>query len=220
MAPASGDSLLLLMDTCGERGSIALTQGEMVLHQVSLPERTASAAILPAVREVLRSAGVNLHDLAGIGVVSGPGSFTGLRVGLAVAKGLCEAASLRLAAVSRLAVLAHASGVKNGLAVLHAGRGQMYVGEIVEGVCASERLMEASRFEEVASDRVIAYAEASLLPSLQSASAAVLHVPLEARHALPLVQRCLEHGGSALAEVDANYVRDEGAIHARPRAQA
>src|SRR5438094_5441965 len=80
---------LLLIDTCGEHGSLALFRGEALASEVFLPERTASAGLLGAIREVLGAGGLRLRDLAGVGVVNGPGSFTGLRVGLAVVQGLC-----------------------------------------------------------------------------------------------------------------------------------
>ncbi len=84
--------------------------------------------------------GGSLAELDAVGVVGGPGSFTGVRSGMAVAKGFCEAAALRLAVVSRLEVLADAAALKDGLAVLDAGRGELYVRDAGSGrewVCAS-----------------------------------------------------------------------------------
>ena len=206
---------LLVMDTCGERGSVALFRGEQLLAEEILPERTASAALLGALRAVLAIAGVPIGDLAGVGVVNGPGSFTGVRVGLAVAKGLCEARGVALAAVSRLAVLAEAGRLQEGYAVLRAGRDQLYVRAVGGGPgdgLAWERLMSVTDFLAAAGSADVVYAEAEVGPMLGGCSGARL-VVITAGDAVGLVRECLCHGGSDLAAVDANYVRDEGAIY-------
>ncbi len=76
-------------------------------------------------------------------VVNGPGSFTGIRVGLSTAKGLAEAAGIPLIAVSRLALLANASGLPHVLAAVDAGRGEYYVGEYRNGENLGEVLLSA-----------------------------------------------------------------------------
>lgn len=102
--------LLLAIDTCGPSGSVALarTDGPAVelLGQRQLEGRSYSSTLIAAVGELLQTASVQLADLAAIIVVNGPGSFTGVRVGLAAVKGLAEAAHLPVVAVSRLEVLA------------------------------------------------------------------------------------------------------------------
>ena len=119
---------LLLLDTCGDNASLALAEAGRVLRERTLPPRAASAQLIAAIREELSTLGWPLASLHAVGVVSGPGSFTGVRVGLAAAKGLCEVGGLRMAAVSRLAVLLDAAGGHTSdLAVLDAGRGEFYV---------------------------------------------------------------------------------------------
>ncbi len=208
---------LLLVDTCGERGSVALVQHGRLQVEVTLPERAASAGLLAAVRQVLGAAHVALRDLRGIGVVNGPGSFTGLRVGLAVCKGLCEAGGVPLAAVSRLKVLADAAGLEEGFAVLRAGRDQVYVREVRTGCGICERLMDFSTLLEAARDQAVAYTEASLLPSLEVGHVRTRYVELSAKNALCETTECLANGGSDVGSVDANYVRDEDGIYARPK---
>ena len=123
---------VLLMDTCGAAGSVALADGERVAARAAIAERAASARLLAVVEEVLATAGWGLGDVEAVGVVSGPGSFTGVRVGLAAAKGLCEGLGVPMAAVSRLEVLADAGGVA-GDGIGGAG------GRARRGVCAWER---------------------------------------------------------------------------------
>ena len=212
---AGAGSVVLLLDTCGERASLAVArEGRVELERV-LAERTASGALLGALRERLGEAGVGIAQLEGIGVVNGPGSFTGVRVGLAMAKGLCESTGVRLAAVSRLAVLAEASGVRDALAVLWAGREQVYVRQ-GDGL---ERLVGAAELGRKYGECDVAYAEGAVLPWLTGGLRA-RRVELRAGLSLGLVRRCLAEGGSDLARVDANYVRDEGAIYARQLAGA
>ena len=73
--------------------------------------RSYSATLVAAVAELLADAGLALKDLGGIVAVNGPGSFTGVRVGLSAVKGLAEAAQIPVVAISRLEVLSRKSGV-------------------------------------------------------------------------------------------------------------
>ncbi len=102
--------LLLGVDTCGPSGSVALGRvraGEVeLLGQIELAGRTYSATLISAVGELLNREQNSLASLDAIVVVNGPGSFTGVRVGVSAVKGLAEGASLPVAAVSRLEVLA------------------------------------------------------------------------------------------------------------------
>jgi tRNA threonylcarbamoyladenosine biosynthesis protein TsaB len=107
--------LVLGMDTCGPSGSVALgrlTGDEVeVLSQIELEGRTYSATLVAAVSEVLTRHKVVLRDVGCLVVVNGPGSFTGVRVGLSAAKGLSEGAEIPVIAVSRLEVLASEAGI-------------------------------------------------------------------------------------------------------------
>ena len=120
---------LLGIDTCGPSGSVALARSDAgrldLLDQVELVGRTYSATLVGAVRELLARRSLRLGDLAALVVVSGPGSFTGVRVGLSAAKGFAEPSGLPVLAVSRLAVLAHKAGT--GAAALDAHRGEVFV---------------------------------------------------------------------------------------------
>lgn len=201
---------LLLIDTCGEVGSVALSEGETIAASEMLPERGSSSALLPAVTRLLQAKGWALSKLDGIGVVAGPGSFTGLRVGLAAAKGLCEAASLPLAAVSRLAVLAEAAALVDGFAVLDAGRGEYYVRVMPPGedaLCLRDDLLVKADAKRVV------VAEAKLVEQI-AVLRPELHL-LSAEQALPVVLRGLQEGGSDVATTDANYVRGERDIYAK-----
>src|SRR5450631_2439680 len=118
---------ILIIDTCGSTGSIALADGSAIVGSVSLPGRTASERLVATIKDLAASTGVGLQSLDAVVAVHGPGSFTGVRVGLSAAKGLCEALNLPLVAISRLAVLAHLAGPASSIrvqALFDAGRGE------------------------------------------------------------------------------------------------
>lgn len=121
--------LLLGIDTCGPSGSVALgrlsDEGLEVLSQKALASRSYSATLVSAVGELLQAAQARLADVAAMVAVNGPGSFTGVRVGLGAVKGLAEPGGIPVIAVSRLAVLAAKAGVDS--AALDAHRHEVFL---------------------------------------------------------------------------------------------
>lgn len=99
--------LLLTLDTSTPAGSVALSRGETLLAEIFLNLRsTHTDRLLLTVRQLLADTGCALEELDGFGVVLGPGSFTGLRVGVATVKGLALAMAKPVFGVSSLAALA------------------------------------------------------------------------------------------------------------------
>ena len=137
--------MLLGLNTCGSTASVALglaaADNIKILATASLAVRTYSARLIPEVAALLESRHATLRDVEAIVVVNGPGSFTGIRVGLSTAKGLAEGAGIPLIAVSRLALLAGTSGLPHVLAAIDAGRGEYYVGEYQNGQNLGEVLL-------------------------------------------------------------------------------
>jgi tRNA threonylcarbamoyladenosine biosynthesis protein TsaB len=125
----AASTLLLGIDTCGPTGSVALGrwsgQAIEVLGQIELEGRNYSSTLVAAVSELLAGAGMQLGQLSAIVAVNGPGSFTGVRVGLAAVKGLAESARIAVVAVSRLEVLAAKAGVAS--AALDAHRHEVFL---------------------------------------------------------------------------------------------
>lgn len=116
---------LLVLDACGVEAGVALGEDGRVVALETLAGRSASERLMTMIREMLEGAGWRLAELAAIGVVHGPGSFTGVRVGVSAAKGMSEASGVGLVAVSRLKLLVR---LADGQAVaLDAGRGEFYV---------------------------------------------------------------------------------------------
>jgi tRNA threonylcarbamoyladenosine biosynthesis protein TsaB len=137
------DSMLLLgVDTCGSSGSVALAaltaSGLEMLGQTELAGRTYSTTVVAAAGELLARERLKLGQVNAIVAVNGPGSFTGVRVGLSAVKGFGEPARIPVVAVSRLAVLAMSAGVQS--AALDAHRHEVFLRWAEEGQPAREIL--------------------------------------------------------------------------------
>lgn len=121
--------IVLSIDTCDWRGSVAALDDEVVLA-VALHETNQeySSWLLPTVSAVLRKAGLEMGDVGGYAVAAGPGSFTGVRVGLASVKAWAEVYGRPVAGVSRLeAFAAEASRTSRYVAAfVDAQRGQVF----------------------------------------------------------------------------------------------
>jgi tRNA threonylcarbamoyladenosine biosynthesis protein TsaB len=133
--------LVLGIDTSGKFGSIALAKCESdggcnTIEVVPLQGGTFSAQLIPQIAALLRKHGFTKHDLDGFAVASGPGSFTGLRVGLSAVKALAEILHKPIAAVSLLEAIADPVKDRRVFAALDAGRGEVYVGEYENGIVA------------------------------------------------------------------------------------
>jgi tRNA threonylcarbamoyladenosine biosynthesis protein TsaB len=114
--------LILAVDTTHEYGSIALNGETVPLHSPS----GFAHVIYPHIRELLERARVGLRDIDCFAAASGPGSFTGVRVGLTCIKGLAEAAGRPAVAISNLEALAAFGTASLRAVLLDARRGEVY----------------------------------------------------------------------------------------------
>ena len=100
-------SLLLSLETSTTVCSVALHENEVLLATAEVHREQSHASKLAVlIDEVVRWADVKVSDVKGVAVSSGPGSYTGLRIGASTAKGLCYALSVPLVAVGTLEILA------------------------------------------------------------------------------------------------------------------
>ena len=95
---------LLGIDTSAKRGIVCLGEKEDIIIQKMLPPYSSSQRLLPSLDILLKERGKNIRDLEGIVVVLGPGSFTGLRIGLSLAKSLAFTLRIPLIGISSLDV--------------------------------------------------------------------------------------------------------------------
>lgn len=117
---------MLAIDTATDIASVAVSIGERTVARSIRGARQHAAQILPLVHEALSLAGVSVKDLKGIIVGEGPGSFTGLRIGWAAAKGLIQGTSVPLFAIPSLLGAAYGAGVDKVAACYDALRGQVF----------------------------------------------------------------------------------------------
>ncbi len=133
---------ILGLETTTNICSVALSyQGEMI-ERVTEKARSHSKTILPMVAELLAEAQISIADVEAIACTRGPGSFTGVRIGIGVAKGLAYGQDISIYPVSPLAVIAYrallaAPHEDKVLAMMDARMGELYVGEY-EKVSISE----------------------------------------------------------------------------------
>lgn len=123
--------MLLAIDTATRWLGLALHDGQTVMAELGWQSmNTQTVALTPTIAIVLQRAGISPSDLKGIGVAIGPGSYTGLRVGLGVAQGLSLAHRLPLFGVSTLDILAAGIGQEEGdlIAIAEAGRSRVCAG--------------------------------------------------------------------------------------------
>jgi len=131
---------LLALDTGSPLVSVALARNGEVVASRSVEQARSSTRLLEMIQEVLAAAGIGTKDLGGIAVLRGPGSFTGLRIGLATTLGLHQALGVRATAIPTLPVLAAAAGAGSGImiAAVDALRGDWSVQAFAAGRPLSE----------------------------------------------------------------------------------
>ncbi|MFZ0532161.1 MAG: tRNA (adenosine(37)-N6)-threonylcarbamoyltransferase complex dimerization subunit type 1 TsaB [Anaerolineales bacterium] len=124
--------MLLAIDTSTRNVGIAIYDGIQVLSETIWASHDYhTVELAPAIAETLTRAGLEIQNLKLLAVATGPGSFTGLRIGLAVAKGIALACHLPIIGIPTLDIVAESQPVSPGLplaAVLQAGRGRLVVG--------------------------------------------------------------------------------------------
>ena len=195
--------IALLLNTCGAEGIVALADEAGVRAEERLPLRGTSEALMPAVRRVL--GGLAVRELGAVGVVLGPGSFTGSRVGLAAAKGLCEAGGVGLVGMSRLGLVAmEADGVEVNV-FLNAGRGEYFCGVYGAGVRGKERLVAGEEAVRMMVERKSLTCEAGVAEALGAVH--VVSEPAGFEMAAMVRSRVRAGGWSDVALADANYLR-------------
>jgi len=124
-------NVVLGIDTSTRTASIGLLDGEALLAEISRPAaRDLAAVCLPLLRSVLDAAERTVDDIDLIAVSVGPGSFTGLRIGLSIAKGIALATGCSVVAVPSLEALAYVAPERGGLicTALDARKGEVYAG--------------------------------------------------------------------------------------------
>jgi tRNA threonylcarbamoyladenosine biosynthesis protein TsaB len=219
--------LLLAADTSGKHGTIALAQcgpgqGCNVIEVVPLEGGTFSAQLVPQIAALLAKHGFSKTDIGGFTVVSGPGSFTGVRVGLAAIKALAEVLQKPIAAVSLLEAIAVSGGSPGRVtAAMDAGRGEVYAGEYeVHGDDArlrQERLLTRLELLETALGSTVVTADHSLAQAVRGTGLPVAEIELPRSHVIArLGWKKIQAGKTVSPEgLEANYIRSSSEIFSK-----
>jgi tRNA threonylcarbamoyladenosine biosynthesis protein TsaB len=117
---------LVALETSTEYCSLAVSRGAQLFERSFHAGQRHSELALPALRELLRQAELEMQDIEGIAYGAGPGSFTGLRIACGLAQGLALAYGLPVAGVGTLLALAHECGDGKVIACLDARMGEVY----------------------------------------------------------------------------------------------
>jgi tRNA threonylcarbamoyladenosine biosynthesis protein TsaB len=206
--------VILSIDTTSEFGSLALTQGGQTIEELPLRSPDGFGHVLfQHLDQLLQRHGVTVQQMDCFAAASGPGSFTGVRVGLAAAKGLAEAAGKRVVAVSNLRALASFGNAPLRATVIDARRGEVYgavydqrldivVGEAVLKFPAWLKTLPSGGFEFIATDF------APFL-SLVDPAIPVIAAPQSLAAAIGRIAASEVAAGRACdpAAIDANYLR-------------
>lgn len=215
--------LVLGIDTSGKSGGITLAEGDSesfrVLESAAIAGGTFSAQLVPTLAALLESHGLAAKDVDGFAVASGPGSFTGLRVGLSAVKGLAEVLDKPIATVSVLEALATLAPESGSVAVaLDAGRKEVFWGlyQLSAGKATrvAEELLSQPEFVRQLHDGSAGNVITSdlSLAELAAAAGANARLQLVERQGSELIARVglrkLLAGETVSVEaLDANYIR-------------
>ncbi len=222
--------LILAIDTSGREGSVALARADAsgfgLIEVVLIAGGTYSAQLIPSIETLLQRHSLHKTHIDGFTVASGPGSFTGLRVGLAGVKGLAEILKKPIASVSVLDAIA-VSSRQGGrvISAADAARKEVFVGEydVLDGKaeCVRESLMSQWQFQQLLNTNAAAHL---ITPDMDIAELAGMHLhvtqverPKADTYARLGMHRILEGRTVAPELLEANYIRRSDAeIFSKP----
>jgi len=202
--------LVLALDTSDRQGGITLARGGTdeveVIETALIAGGTFSAELIPQISQVLARHELIPQRLEGLVAVTGPGSFTGLRVGLTAIKGLAEVLKLPIATVTSLEVLMAAAAASKVMAVLDAGRGEVYAA-IQGGDGQQERPLSLAEAVELAASRKLRVVAKDQAMASKFVEAEVVEYRSSEVAAKLGLKKLLAGDTVDVLALDANYVR-------------
>lgn len=186
---------ILALDTTGDAGSLALADGPTLLEEIAITTHEGFGQILfGELEKLLERHGVTWSDIACFASAAGPGSFTGVRVGLTAAKGLADASDAKVVGVSNLQALAWFGAGELRAPWMDARRGEIY-GAVYD---AQLRLVQ---------DETVTHFDAWVAGLPEGAVQIPQGLPLARAIAAIAWQRFEAGDTQDAASIDANYVR-------------
>ncbi|MEJ2762639.1 tRNA (adenosine(37)-N6)-threonylcarbamoyltransferase complex dimerization subunit type 1 TsaB [Photobacterium sp. MCCC 1A19761] len=218
---------ILAVDTATENCSVALMVGNAVISRCEYAPREHTTKILPMVDAVLAEAGVKLNQLDALAFGRGPGSFTGVRIGIGIAQGLAFGADLPMLGISTLAAMAQGTyrihQAEQVLTAIDARMGEVYWGQyrrqadgdwqvvgrelVIQPASLSEQLTETQGLWLTAGTGWDAYAEQLATLPLERQAGEVLYP--DSQDMVRLAPFALARGEAVAAEhASPVYLRD------------
>jgi tRNA threonylcarbamoyladenosine biosynthesis protein TsaB len=134
----ASSNLTLVLDTASDTPSLALAAEQTIIATTTLLQKRVAADLAVCVYDLLAQAHASMQDITTVMACVGTGSFTGIRLGLAFAHGLCLSRPRRALGVSRLAMLAALHPSDNVVAVLPSIQGDVFVQKFQAGAAVSD----------------------------------------------------------------------------------
>ncbi|MCK3656327.1 tRNA threonylcarbamoyladenosine biosynthesis protein TsaB [Pasteurellaceae bacterium Macca] len=216
---------ILALDTATEACSVALFHQDKITHFDELSPRTHTQRILPMIEKLLSDANLTLAEVDLLTFGRGPGSFTGVRVGVGIAQGLALGAELPVVAVSNLLAMAEQAfqqrGVENVVALIDARMNEVYFAQfhrghqgwqavVAEQVCSPERAIAQI---QPAENLFVVGTGWAAYPQFAQAELAVILSDItlpSAQFMIPLAQKAVAEGKTQSAfEIEPVYLRNE-----------
>jgi tRNA threonylcarbamoyladenosine biosynthesis protein TsaB len=213
--------LILAIETSGQSGGITLAEANAgsfhVVETAAIAGGTFSAQLIPTLAALLKKHGYGVKELGGFAAASGPGSFTGLRVGLSAIKGLAETLHKPIATVSVLEALASLADREGKIAAaMDAGRKEVFLGvyENSAGELSRQReelLTQQEILATLATERpaVIITSDAALAELASASHSAVVVVTSPGSEVIARIgaHKLLAGETVSVEALDANYLR-------------
>ena len=209
--------LILSIDSSQPVGSVTLARvdGDVaIIETVQAHGGKFSAQLIPTVKRLLEAHNIEKHHIDVIAAASGPGTFTGLRVGLAAVKALAEILQKPIVTVSVLEALASGDTARERIAITEAGKGFWYAGvygddNAVEQHCTAEQLRELLKQHSQAT--IVA---TQMLPSeLARDGVRIVDTPVSELVAGVAAGKAARKEFTEIDAVDANYIRPDEALY-------
>jgi tRNA threonylcarbamoyladenosine biosynthesis protein TsaB len=222
--------IFLIVDTSGKNGCVALARARenadvddvTLIESAPLAGGTFSAQLVPQIAALLAKHGFSKTDIDAFIVVSGPGSFTGLRVGLAAIKALAEILQKPIVPVSLLEVVAVGAATQGKIvAALDAGRGEVYSGEYsVAGDSAQvlrEQLLTRNEFLSQARGSIVSTPDKILAGLARDHDHSALEADPPDAQAIARVgwRKLCANQTVSPEQLEANYIRRDAEIFAK-----
>ncbi len=208
--------LILSIDSSQPVGSVTLARADgdvAIIETVQAHGGKFSAQLIPTVKRLLEVHNIAKHHIDVIAAASGPGTFTGLRVGLAAVKALAEILQKPIVVASVLEALASADTAPERVAVTEAGKGFWYAGVYGDGQSAEQHCTAEELRELIRKHSHATIVGTQMLPVGLGDGARMIDVPISELVARVAAVKAARKEFTAIDALDANYVRPDEALY-------